>query len=107
MTEQRPAVSVLSFFVIFAVIIGLVTLGEVATKWIEARGVAPPLDPAREREVSQLREQVEELADRVERLTEEQRFLTRLLEASPRGTALPEPEDHRTSTASGPPEGRD
>ena len=74
-------------FIFIIVIVGIVTCGEVVTKLIERGMVAPAIDPARDEELRQLREQVEALASEVERLTEEQRFMTRLLEGSPVRTA--------------------
>jgi len=77
----------MSVFFFIIVIVGLVTCGEVVTKFLERGSGRPALDPGRDAEVGQLRDQVESLATQVERLSEEQRFMTRLLEGSPEGTA--------------------
>jgi len=68
------------FFII--VIVGLVTGGEIVSKYLDQRAAPPVLPPGNEAEVTQLREQVEYLASQVERLSEEQRFMTKLLEGS-------------------------
>lgn len=83
----------MSVFVFIIIIVGLITFGEVASKWFEARPARPEVEPGAdpEEEVERLREHVALLADRVERLTEEQRFMTRLLETS--GRARPPPSD--------------
>ncbi|MCG8468012.1 MAG: hypothetical protein MJB57_07330 [Gemmatimonadetes bacterium] len=86
----------MSVFIFIIVIVGLVTFGEVASKWLEAGAARPTLEPGREDEVEQLREQVALLADRVDRLTEEQRFMTRLLEASSGSQALPSDTESRS-----------
>ncbi len=75
------------FFII--VIVGLVTFGEVASKWLETGASRKVLEPGRDDELTALREHVSQLADQVDRLTEEQRFMTRLLESGSSGTALP------------------
>lgn len=69
-------------FLFIIVIVGLVTCGEVVSKALDQRAARPAIDPGRDAEVSQLRDQVESLASEVARLTEEQRFMTRLLEGS-------------------------
>lgn len=74
----------MSVFIFIIIIVGLVTFGEVASKWLEAGGRPPQLEPGREEEeMARLREQVALLADQVDRLSEEQRFMTRLLESGP------------------------
>jgi len=85
------------FFII--IIVGLVTFGEVASKWLEQGTTRQALDPGEEDEVSRLREQVSLLADQVDRLSEEQRFMTRLLEASAPGRALPGTGESRSTPA--------
>lgn len=77
------------FFII--VIVGLVTGGEIVSKYLDQRAAQPALPPANDAEVHQLREQVEYLASQVERLSEEQRFMTKLLEGSG-GSAVSERE---------------
>jgi len=77
----------MSVFFFIIVIVGLVTCGEVVTKFLERGSARPVIDPARETEVGQLREQVEDLTSQVERLSEEQRFMTRLLEGSREATS--------------------
>lgn len=72
----------MSVFIFIIIIVGLVTFGEVASKYLEGGG-SPQLGSGDDEEVAALREQVALLADQVDRLTEEQRFLTRLLEAGP------------------------
>jgi hypothetical protein len=74
----------MSVFFFIIVIVGLVTGGEIVSKYLDQRGTAPVIPPADDAEVRQLREQVEYLADQVERLSEEQRFMTKLLEGSGR-----------------------
>lgn len=66
------------FFVI--IIVALVTFGKVVSRLVDARSAPPALEPGRETEIESLREQVALLAGEVDRLTEEQRFMTRLLE---------------------------
>ena len=76
----------MSVFLFIIIIVGLVTFGEVAQKYLEGGAKKPTLDPARDEEVARLREQIATLSDQVDRLSEEQRFLTRLLEGTPPGT---------------------
>jgi len=73
------------FFVI--IIVGLVTCGRVVQTYLDQSAQRPLIDPARDEEVGRLREQVEYLASEVDRLSEEQRFMTRLLEGTPAGSA--------------------
>lgn len=81
----------MSIFIFVIIIVGLVTCGEVVSKYLEGSGATrPSLDPAGRAEMERLREQVDVLAERVDRLTEEQRFLTRLLEQRPGAASLPE-----------------
>ncbi len=80
----------MGFFTFVLLIVALVTFGEVVTKLLD-RGPRPPaVPPANDAELGRLREQVELLAAEVDRLSEEQRFLTRLLEARPESKAMPE-----------------
>ncbi|WP_419934845.1 hypothetical protein [Candidatus Palauibacter sp.] len=80
----------MSVFIFIIIIVGLITFGEVASKWFEARPSRPEVEPAGDDEdVERLREQVALLAHQVDRLTEEQRFMTRLLETGARGDAPP------------------
>ncbi|MFV1988517.1 MAG: hypothetical protein ACC682_14645 [Gemmatimonadota bacterium] len=72
------------FFII--IIVGLVTGGEIVSKYLDRRAAPPVIGPAGDGEVTQLREQVEYLTSQVERLSEEQRFMTKLLEGSPGGS---------------------
>lgn len=91
-------------FLFIIIIVGLVTFGEVVTKWLEQGASRPQIDPGREGEVARLREQVESLSARVDRLSEEQRFMTRLLESRPPGSSLPtsgEPRSERTDPPGG------
>jgi len=88
------------FFII--IIVGLVTFGEVASKWIEQGSARQALDPAREDEVSRLSEQVSLLADQVDRLSEEQRFMTRLLEAGPPSRTPPRAGESRSAHVADP-----
>lgn len=92
----------MSVFIFIIMIVGLVTCGQVVTKYLERGSARPAIDPARDVEVGQLREQVEYLAAQVERLSEEQRFMTRLLEDSPPGAATREHRDAGTLTGSKP-----
>lgn len=73
------------FFVI--IIVGLVTCGRVVQTYLDQSAQRPVIDPAREEDLGRLREQVEYLASEVDRLSEEQRFMTRLLEGTPAGSA--------------------
>ncbi|MYA33393.1 MAG: hypothetical protein F4164_04610 [Gemmatimonadales bacterium] len=70
----------MSVFVFIIIIVALVTFGEVAQKWFAARPSPTPVEPGRDDEVERLREHVALLANQVDRLTDEQRFMTRLLE---------------------------
>lgn len=80
----------MGFFTFVLLIVAVVTFGEVVTRLLD-RGPRPPaVPPANDAELGRLREQVETLAAEVDRLSEEQRFLTRLLEARPEPGALPE-----------------
>jgi hypothetical protein len=71
----------MSVFIFIIIIVGLVTCGEVLTKWLDRGGSQPQVGPGNEAEIAHLREQ-------------EQRFMTRLLEDRPEATPLPE---HRES----------
>jgi len=82
------------FFII--VIVGLVTFGEVASKWLESGASRKALEPGRDEQMDVLREQVSQLSEQVDRLTEEQRFMTRLLESSSSSTALPRTAESRS-----------
>jgi len=84
------------FFII--VIVGLVTFGEVASKWLESGAARKALEPGRDDQMEVLREQVSLLSDQVDRLTEEQRFMTRLLESSSSSAALPRTTESRSET---------
>lgn len=79
------------------VIVLVVTAGEVLQKALEGRsgggGARAPRSVESEEELGRLRERVEVLADRVERLSEEQRFLTKLLEGRSGATDHPRSED--------------
>ena len=70
----------MSVFIFVIMIVALVTFGKVVSEWLEARPASPAVAPGREAEIESLREQVARLAGEVDRLTEEQRFMTRLLE---------------------------
>jgi len=70
----------MSVFVFIIIIVALVTFGEVAQKWFAARPSPTPVEPGRDDEIERLREHVALLANQVDQLTEEQRFMTRLLE---------------------------
>ncbi|MDX1644164.1 MAG: hypothetical protein R3244_07385, partial [Thermoanaerobaculia bacterium] len=58
-------------FTFIIMIVALVTLGEVASKWLEGSRARPSVEPAPDGEMARLREQVESLTDRVEQLSEE------------------------------------
>jgi len=83
----------MSVFAFIIIIVGVVTLGEVMSKYLERQPERPAVDPAGESGIAELRERVDELTDRVERLTEEQRFMTRLLESASSGAAIPPQRD--------------
>ncbi|MCY3698546.1 MAG: hypothetical protein OXH46_02755 [Gemmatimonadetes bacterium] len=71
----------MSVFVFIIIIVALVTFGEVAQKWFAARPSPTPVEPGGDdEEIERLREHVALLANQVDQLTEEQRFMTRLLE---------------------------
>ena len=72
----------MSVFFFIIVIVGLVTGGEIVSKYLDQRAQQPVVPPGEDAEVARLREQVDYLAGEVERLSEEQRFMTRLLEGS-------------------------
>lgn len=74
----------MSVFFFIIVIVGLVTGGEIISKYLDQRAQQPAVSPGQDTEVARLREQVDYLAGEVERLSEEQRFMTRLLEGSGR-----------------------
>jgi len=70
----------MSVFAFIIIIVALVTFGEVASKWFAARPQPTPVEPGRDDEIERLREHVALLANQVDQLSEEQRFMTRLLE---------------------------
>lgn len=92
----------MSVFAFIIMIVGLVTLGEVMSKFFEGRSERPAALPRNGEEMERLRERVDELTDRVERLTEEQRFMTRLLESSSSAAAIPPQRDPGGGRAPGP-----
>lgn len=79
----------MNVWIMVVIIVVVVTCGEVVKQAIEAfsrRGLPAPGaggGGARAEELEGLREQVEALAGRLDRLQEEQRFLTGLLEERP------------------------
>ena len=81
----------MSVFVFIIIIVALVTFGEVAQKWFAARPSPTPVEPGGDAEIERLREHVALLANQVDQLTEEQRFMTRLLEGG--GVASGAPSD--------------
>ena len=82
----------MSVFVFIIIIVALVTFGEVAQKWFAARPSPAPVAPGRDDDIERLREHVALLANQVDRLTEEQRFMTRLLEGGGLGRGAPSDE---------------
>jgi len=82
----------MSVFVFIIIIVALVTFGEVAQKWFAARPTPTPVEPGRDDEIERLREHVSLLASQVDQLTEEQRFMTRLLEGGGLANAAPSDE---------------
>lgn len=92
----------MSVFFFIIVIVGLVTCGQVVQSFLDQTAKRPVIDPAREEEIGRLREQVEHLASEVDRLSEEQRFMTRLLEGTPAGTIRPAQTEAGEATASDP-----
>ncbi|MFQ5679787.1 MAG: hypothetical protein ACE5HP_10070 [Gemmatimonadota bacterium] len=74
----------MSFWFAIIAIVVVVTCGEVLTKAIEGFSRRPSPPPVAGEEIQRLREQVELLSKRVDRLSEDQKFLTRLLEERPR-----------------------
>ncbi|WP_420616087.1 hypothetical protein [Candidatus Palauibacter sp.] len=76
----------MSVFVFIIIIVALVTFGEVAQKWFAARPSPTPVEPGGDDEIERLREHVALLANQVDQLTEEQRFMTRLLEGGGLGS---------------------
>jgi len=83
----------MSVFAFIIIIVGLVTLGEVMSKFFERQAEHPAALPRDDEEMARLRERVDDLTDRVERLTEEQRFMTRLLESASSVAAIPPQRD--------------
>lgn len=92
----------MSVFAFIIIIVGLVTLGEVMSKFFERQPERPAALPRDDAEMAQLRERVDDLTDRVERLTEEQRFMTRLLESTTSRSEIPSPRDPGRGPDSGP-----
>ena len=80
----------MSVFIFIIIIVSLVTCGEVVSKWLDKPAIQPPTGSGNEPEVTHLREQVRLLSEQVDRLTEEQRFMTRLLEDRSGATSPPE-----------------
>lgn len=76
----------MSIFFFIIMIVGLVTGGQVVSQYLEQSARRPEIDPASRGEIDELKERVEYLTSEVERLSEEQRFMTRLLEGSPAGS---------------------
>lgn len=79
----------MSLWLMVVIIVVVITCGEVVQKAIEAFSQRPRSLPGGDPnpgddEVLRLREQVESLTERLERVQEEQRFLTNLLEERPR-----------------------
>ena len=75
----------MSVFFFIIIIVGLVTFGEVMSKFFEQGARRPVIEPETDAaELGRLREHVALLSEQVDRLTEEQRFMTRLLESAPR-----------------------
>ena len=78
----------MSFWIFIIVVVAIATCGDVMAKWAQAAGRRREVPAApKSEELGELRERVELLSDEVNRLDEEQRFLTRLLEERP---ALPD-----------------
>lgn len=78
-----------SLFIFILVLVTVITCGEVLSKWAEASARRPKLEGDPEggtgnAEISELREAVAQLSERLDRLSEEQGFLTQLLEDRPR-----------------------
>lgn len=88
-----PANHRMSVFAFIILIVGMVTLGEVMSKYFERQAERPAPLPRDDEDMARLRERVDDLTDRVERLTEEQRFMTRLLEGTSSVAAIPQPRD--------------
>jgi len=67
------------------VILVLVPIGRAVARYVTAKTerLSDAPAPAAPEELQDLQEQVERLGERVARLTEQQRFLTRLLESPP------------------------
>jgi cell division protein FtsB len=82
----------MSIFFFIIIIVALVMGGQVVSQALEQSARRPEIDPAREAEIGELKERVEYLTSEIERLTEEQRFMTRLLEGSPAGSTRPSEE---------------
>ena len=76
----------MSAFFLIIIVVGLVMGGQVVSQYLEQSARRPEIDPASPGEIGELRERVEYLTSEVERLSEEQRFMTRLLEGSPAGS---------------------
>jgi len=81
----------MTVFAFIIIIVGLVTCGEVMSKFFERQPERPAVDPGSEAELAELRERVEDLTDRVERLTE----------SAPSVAAIPTPRDRGIDRTAG------
>ena len=88
----------MSVFIFVIIIVGLAMCGEVASKWLERGASRHELGSGGDEEVSRLRAEVALLSDQVSRLSEEQRFMTRLLEAGSPSVQAPSGESRSGST---------
>ena len=82
----------MGLFEMIVLVVLISVVGDVAAKAAGRRKQRREVPPTPDRgEIAEMRQRMELLAEQVDRLTEEQRFLTRLLEERPRL------EDHSTS----------
>ncbi len=90
----------MSVFVFVIIIVALAMCGEVASKWLQRGAPRHELDSGGDEEVLRLRAAVEQLSDQVNRLSEEQRFITRLLEG--RSPSIQAPSESRSGSTPDP-----
>ncbi len=90
----------MSLWLAIVLIVVVVTGGNMLSGWMERAERRRLPAGADASELRELRERVEELSRRVERLSEEQGFLTRLLEGRAGGMPGPASEDREPEEAS-------
>ena len=90
----------MNFFVLIVLLFFVaIPIGQAVAKLIEARAETRPLPPADAERMRRLEGRVRELTERVDRLSDEQEFMTRLLERRA-GRGLPPHNEERSDDQS-------